>query len=417
MNPPKNIFDLAPSTFARKNFWFVKLRKDEIEDLDARKDISVEAKWTWVRLKSIFKQSEQPGWLIENGEPMAMQSLAQKLRRRRVDALEREINELLRGGIIKKHDGFIYDPGTLSDELEAEREAERKEKASKSGVKEELNCSKTGVQLSAYGDSSNAQVVDNQQSRNSATKVQLSGSSSIRSSTTKRSTTTTEAHRSAPHSAATDAPLTNGTTGTTTVPPDCVAYAPNPAELDQWQAEHPNIDVRAVYKKWRKHCEKHGQPISLERWLGWLQRERPSKQPAASATNGNATAPKKRRAAPAKNGDAAPPDMEAANAAREADEARREADEFQAQQAALREAREQEAQRRDDLLTAEARKLEHMPYAYDSEAKTEAVFEKCKCSTDFAKHELLERALQVGAIIETDDGFMVGRLHEDKLPR
>jgi hypothetical protein len=391
MNPRKPIFDLAPTTLDRKQRWYINARTEEIEDLDARKTISLEAKWTWIRLKGVLAKSEQPGILIENGEPMSSEALAVELRRRpsSVRKLEREIQELLNDRVLRKHKGFIYDYTTLSDEWSRYQKKRRESGEDSESFEEVLGrfpevfpkfyqsfpkFSQNSIsETSAPADSSNgfSEGESKKFSQNSKNQTSGSSKSSIRNEVTNTGLIA-EAHRSAQNSAGTIAPLTEN--GQTTAPSSS-AYTADDSELTRQSAEFPDIDVRAEYSKWRAYCQKHDQPATRERFVGWLRlavkhaekRERPAKPKKRSAASA------KRTAEPASNGDAtasehsnAEPNDTAAtaaakNAAREADEARRQAENErrQAEQAAFREAQEkatQDARIRDERLPAEARK-------------------------------------------------------------
>jgi hypothetical protein len=126
-NHRKSVFEQAGSYYLRQNYFAYNLRREEVEDLDARKNISDRAKWTWVRLKFVLLKSEEPGWLVENGEPMSMESLAVALRRLQPKAVKKDVEELIQNGILKVHDGFTCDPHMIAEE------AEKRRKAGKSG--------------------------------------------------------------------------------------------------------------------------------------------------------------------------------------------------------------------------------------------------------------------------------------------
>jgi hypothetical protein len=195
MNPKKSIFDLAASTLERNGYWYFKTATAEVEDLDSRRDVSLAAKWTWIRLKCVFVKSEQYGVLMEDGEPMTIESLAVTLRRRRVDTLKKEIDELLRAKVLKMLDGYIVDPVLVGREKNRLQKLEREQKASENGAEHQKQSSKLKFQHSAGADSSKLQVVDNQdvsenriQSQLSAKKEERRTSTSIRNEVTNTST-------------------------------------------------------------------------------------------------------------------------------------------------------------------------------------------------------------------------------------
>jgi hypothetical protein len=97
----------SPATFARhrRMMHWSKLYADQWRQV-RNSGISLNAKLTWVDLQSILSQSEQPGYLIENGEPITMKSLALRTGRK-PQIVEREIEELIEIGILFRNENSI----------------------------------------------------------------------------------------------------------------------------------------------------------------------------------------------------------------------------------------------------------------------------------------------------------------------
>jgi hypothetical protein len=288
-NPRKSIFDLALSSIAGRKNWHLNTRIEEIEDLAARRRVSVEAKWTWIRLKGVFLRSELPGLLMENGEPMTMESIARELKRDYSAVLKREIDELINAGVLKKLGEFICDPATLSDYVEHKRKTE--------GINVEQTLDKLRKQHSAVADSSNPQVVDNERPKINGHKNQPSASSSTSNRTERTITGLTAEPTSAPHSAEA-VPTINRQTA-----PSSLAWAANDSELDadlnKLSAEFPTLDVRKEFPVWLARCGKDGHEPTREWFVGFLRLavQHAKKQSATPARNGDAAAPKKRKGA------------------------------------------------------------------------------------------------------------------------
>jgi hypothetical protein len=87
------------------NNWYVKVTNAEIEEVNAMKGIPVAAKWTWIRLKSLMTKTDEQGVLIQDGEPMSIESIARALKRSRTSVLEAEIRTLIEHRVLIEIEG------------------------------------------------------------------------------------------------------------------------------------------------------------------------------------------------------------------------------------------------------------------------------------------------------------------------
>jgi hypothetical protein len=114
----KNIIDLAPATFSdkRKNglLPWTKLYAESVQNFK-NPAIPDRAKVVWVLLQPLLKRSEEPGFLVEEGKPMSIQSLAMELWRDE-QQLTDDIETLLRCRWLKRDErGVILDPIMVLD--------------------------------------------------------------------------------------------------------------------------------------------------------------------------------------------------------------------------------------------------------------------------------------------------------------
>jgi hypothetical protein len=296
-NARKSVFDQAGSYYLRQNYFAYNLRREEVEDLDARKNISDRAKWTWVRLKFVLLKSEEPGWLVENGDPMSIQSLATILRRYQPKALQKDVDELVQNGILKIHDGFLCDPHMVAEEAERRRNAARSEKslAVFTGNSEE-SLAKQPKQTSGRPDVSNPQNGSGKGSSGDSFLEQTSGNSnSSRISTTIRSTETTSSSSSSSSSkdvqAAGQEDRREIDTPTTTArdscgSPDGVASSPAYYWIEKVKADFSHLlNLEALVEKWlRMTSENPKWKLTEDKLRLFLRQEK------RSAANSAATA-------------------------------------------------------------------------------------------------------------------------------
>jgi hypothetical protein len=409
VNPPKGVFDLAPSTLERKQFWYVNLRTEEIEDLDARKDISIQAKWTWLRLKAVFLKSEQPGILVENDRPMTMEALAIHLRRRKssIPVLEREITELLENRVLRTHAGFIYDLATLADAVELFRKKTRKSLGSFEEVLQRFPkvfpkfWENSVFELSASADSSDAVSEDeSEEDSGKGENSNIRSSHSQNSSPTKRRTTgLLDKDRSARESA--------GTGPTNDDSPDLPAVAGIPAN---WEAEltplYPDLNLDAEFRKWAKRCAKDRHEKTREWFEGFLELAVKHAEAKQDAKRRKLEAKAKREAEEKEREAARKAKAAEEEALSRAQEARLKAEQEAREKARLeqeeaqrkaREEREVQSKARKERLTAEAWKLEPMPHT--EEVSDHVVFDVYKCNRgEFTSKEILAHGRLIGAV-------------------
>jgi hypothetical protein len=140
MNPPKSPIDLAPSTFARQRAHgllpWSRLYAETVQTLFHVRT-SDKAKLAWIRLQPILNRSEEEGYLIEDGAPMTMRSLARQICKTEA-ALEREIQELIEVRLLKKDGDTIYDPIMVLDKKAGAQPSQQKD-SSKSGENEQVS--------------------------------------------------------------------------------------------------------------------------------------------------------------------------------------------------------------------------------------------------------------------------------------
>jgi hypothetical protein len=263
MRPRKSIFDQAASYYTRQNYFAYNLRQQEVEDLDARKNITDRAKWTWARLKFIFLKSEQPGWLVKNGKPMSTQALANVLRRRQPDTLQNDLDQLLDSGILKVHKGFICDPGVIADEEERKRLGKHRGNTEEPCRDFEETPRKHQNSLSGHTDVSNSRNSSNKGTAGDRVSNQMSGNSNSMSSrtTTRRTTATVQTDKDSQDNAHTSAAPSGAASALI-------------QKYEHLREEFPNIDFEAALAKLASHFS--GQKDFSEKQVrGWLKKERP----------------------------------------------------------------------------------------------------------------------------------------------
>jgi len=126
----------TPSTFAqkRRHLPWSKLYADAWLRV-RNSSISVGAMLTWVDLQLLFIQSEKPGCLIEQGQPIPIKSLALRLGKKE-SKLEREIEELVQIGVLSQNASIgISDIRMTIDEAATSYETGRKTIRGKSRIK------------------------------------------------------------------------------------------------------------------------------------------------------------------------------------------------------------------------------------------------------------------------------------------
>jgi hypothetical protein len=130
MKAIENIADVSPSTFARKRarmFWS-KLYAETVKNVQIAK-ISKGAKLTYFYLQPLFKQSEEPGYLVMNSQPISTKNLASLLGTTQA-VLEKELQELFDVGVLSKKTSSgiptVFDPIMVLDEEASSYEDDRK---------------------------------------------------------------------------------------------------------------------------------------------------------------------------------------------------------------------------------------------------------------------------------------------------
>ena len=280
-NPRKSIFDQAGSYYLRQNYFAYNLRREEVEDLDARKNISDRAKWTWVRLKFVLLKCEEPGWLVENGEPMTIQSLATILRRRQPDTLRKDLEELLQNGILKLHDGFICDPRIVAEEADRRRKAGKSAETSDDFLEDSSETSgKHQKQTSAGADVSNPPNGSGEGSSGDPVSKQTSANSnSTTNSTTKRSTMSSSTVVNSTDTRKDSAPdaRESSVTRTTDNSPDFGAFSESRRHAaDYWITEElremfGHLDLQAEVTRWlEKSANTPGWKLTAEKLRKFL---------------------------------------------------------------------------------------------------------------------------------------------------
>jgi hypothetical protein len=283
VNHYKRVFDIAPTTLDKRPRYYVNIRSDEIEDLNSRAYVSLSAKWTWLRLKMLMTDTEQPGILIENGQPIPVETLAVILNRRptSIEKLRREIDELLNARVLRTHKGFIYDYVLLSDEWSRAR---RNNKELPGSFEEVLS---TFPQVFPKFSQNSTKTPKNSPG-------ETSGSSNSRnSSTTKESTTTTK--ESTTTTVLTENNSNNGQTVSAS------AVAASTFALKNWepylaeeQAKYPGLNVRVEFGKLSQRNEEPT-PQSINGMRKWMQKgaARLAKSEAAKSPATNPKSPTK----------------------------------------------------------------------------------------------------------------------------
>ena len=131
MKAISNIADVAPSTFASRRghmYFYSRLYADAVRRVQVS-GISNAAKLTYFYLQPLLKQSDEPGYLVMNGQPMSTKTLASLLGIKKV-ALEKNLEELIDIGLLSKKISpeipTMFDPIMALDEEASSYENDRK---------------------------------------------------------------------------------------------------------------------------------------------------------------------------------------------------------------------------------------------------------------------------------------------------
>jgi len=295
----KNVFDLAPSYLERKKFWVIQLKTEEIEDIDARKSVRAEIKWTWVRVKALIHQMEFKGVLSENGKPLPIAGLAKMLRLRpsSVGKLDGEIKALISEGVLKKYRGFVYDPSILAKTMDQLRKVTGKYYrtfeefldnfpqilANLGEICESFDktCENSENDMSALADNSNPQVVDYEATRKSdlsnLKNSNVRNSNSTTNSTTNRSTVSSSSNSTDTRQVSACDARETGTTRQTTDSPHSAPLGGAPAAdwiTDELRAKFPHLDLDVAVPKWLAKSREKGWKLTPENLRKFLAREK-----------------------------------------------------------------------------------------------------------------------------------------------
>jgi len=249
----KKTVDLAPATFAdkRKNglLPWSKLYAESVQNFK-NPAIPDRVKVTWILLQPILKRSEEIGCLVENGQPMSIGDVAMEIWRDEKELLD-DIEALIRFRWLRRDErGVTLDPVMVLDY--AATQFLRGNDAADSQVLTE-----TSLQ---NGSDDHSTVEKSNSKKKKKTNVRESFSSSS------TETGLTDSHAS---------PRPEG------------ASSGSSKLLEQWikelTADFQNLNVAEVAKKWFDHCRKNNQPVTRERLVGWLKRERPEAPKIAKA--------------------------------------------------------------------------------------------------------------------------------------
>lgn len=271
MNAPKHPTDLAPSTFARKRasdmLPWSKLYAETVL-LMCGAAISDKAKLTFIRLQPMLKRSEDEGYLVEDGKPIALRTLARQIGKTE-KALTNEIEELIEVRLLKKDGKKICDPWIVAD-------------------KKATDFLNSRGQLSYNDDGSNLRE-DAEDSENEGVASQYSQSNNgfkhhtVEESRTEntRFSASTEAKASAFAGETACAP------GGAAVPLTASACGITDAEIFKLKRDpkYAGKDVDDVIRKCR--AKYPDRPITLKMVRGWLKRERPTATGAEAEHNGD----------------------------------------------------------------------------------------------------------------------------------
>jgi hypothetical protein len=251
--------DLAPATFAdkRKNglLPWSKLYRESVDKMK-NPGIPADAKVTWILLQPILKRSEAPGYLIEDGKPMSVADLAIDLWKDE-ESLTNDIEVLIKFRWLRRDErGVVLDPVMMLDQPATA--------FLRGGGNVDSQALTETSHQNGSDDHSTAEKSNSKKKKKTNVRESFSSSSSI-DSNSDNMTGLTDSHAS---------------------PRLEVASSGSP-QLDQWikelTTEFQNLNVAEVAKKWLDHCRKNNQPLTRERLVGWLQREKPSK-PAVKRT-------------------------------------------------------------------------------------------------------------------------------------
>ena len=254
MNAPKNPTDLAPSTFARQRasdtLPWSKLYGETVL-LVYGAAISDRAKLTFIRLQPMLKRSEEEGYLVEDGKPIALRTLARQIGKTE-KALTNEIEELIDVRLLKKDGKKICDPWMVAD-------------------KKATDFLKSRGQLSYNNDGSNLE--EKSEVSVSQGVASQNGQSNNGSNYHTVEESRTENTRFSASTAAKAARETTPAPGGAVV---SLAGGISDAEIAKLKRDpkYAGKDVDEVMRKCGEYCAAKGEPMTLKRLRGWLKRER-----------------------------------------------------------------------------------------------------------------------------------------------
>jgi hypothetical protein len=266
MNPKKHPTELKPSIFASKRMsgklpWSKLFCENVMELRNPR--LSAEAVRTWLLLQPVLFRSERPGYLIENGKPMGLESLSNEIWKP-VEELECELPELLKFKLLKKEGKLLFDPWMVSDQ---KARAERQTSSNDDGS---LGEGTAQTSQSRVEESRGDHIDSTRLLADSDIAAAVAGGSSL--------TGSTQGASSSDQQVTTSGNQTN-TSGSSKADQWIVAHQP---DIERWENEFAakGLDVRGSVRKCVEYNLGRGKSLSdiTPEWVErWLKMEKPGK--------------------------------------------------------------------------------------------------------------------------------------------